>query len=277
MQPLHLLIADSRRRVRHVVQNDEMHAAMIERVVRWSEEFAERFAAIERGIMLTGHQPHRAHFEAGDLIAELGHSPPPFSAVFGRVREVAREHDEVGRFRQRVDGGYGLAERAARIGIDRRTLEAPMNVGKLNEIELRRWRRARRGAGAEVGATGETRGVHHTSEPSQLHELSTIDRLRHGVLLEWVAGGGSAWQRRWQPVERGGDASELPNAMPRDPSLQYRGSARFIPEAESSRGVDRTRQTEGRTGILAGAGQSRMRGRKNRACRHSVGLLHRPM
>ena len=51
-QPRDLFSADGGTSKGHVVEGDEMNAAMIERVMRLAEVFAEERAAVERGIVL---------------------------------------------------------------------------------------------------------------------------------------------------------------------------------------------------------------------------------
>ena len=56
-EPGQLLIADARRGVGDVIERDEVHALVIEGVVRRAEELLIGGARVERGVMLAGHQP----------------------------------------------------------------------------------------------------------------------------------------------------------------------------------------------------------------------------
>src|SRR6266576_665206 len=94
-KPLQLLIAKRRARVRDVVERDEMHALVVERVARLAEEFLERLAAVERRVMLARHEMDVLDLELADDFLELRESPAPFLRIIGRMCEISGEHDEI--------------------------------------------------------------------------------------------------------------------------------------------------------------------------------------
>ena len=55
-------------------------------------------------------------FSSRDDLAELGHALAALARVVGGVRQVAREDDEVGLLRERIDRGDGLGQRALASG-----------------------------------------------------------------------------------------------------------------------------------------------------------------
>src|SRR5439155_24452095 len=68
-QPAELLVADGRRRVRNVVDDDEVDALVIEGVMELAEELLEGLALVEGGIVLSGQVVNRLHLEpAGDVL-----------------------------------------------------------------------------------------------------------------------------------------------------------------------------------------------------------------
>ena len=59
-------------RVGHVVDDDEVHALVVEGVVRLAEELLERLAVVERRVVLARHEAHVLDLEVGDDVLELG-------------------------------------------------------------------------------------------------------------------------------------------------------------------------------------------------------------
>src|SRR6185295_7341206 len=96
--------------------------------------------------------------------------------------EVAGENEEVWLRRQSVARSHRFLQCSAGVGIERRSLEAPMRVGKLDEIEVVALRTGHAGAAREPG--GEHRAA-HAREPEK---FPAIDRLCHCRLLWWVQG-----------------------------------------------------------------------------------------
>ena len=62
-----------------------MHALVIERVMRLAEDLLERFAAVQRGIVLAGHQVDGLHIQLPDLVAHLRHPHAPLLRIVGRM------------------------------------------------------------------------------------------------------------------------------------------------------------------------------------------------
>src|SRR5437762_13952068 len=87
-KPLQLRVAKRRAWIGDVVECDEMHALVVERIVRFTEEFLERFSAVERRIMLARHEPDVLDLELADDLLELREAPAPFLRLVGSVREI---------------------------------------------------------------------------------------------------------------------------------------------------------------------------------------------
>ena len=85
--------------------------------------------------MLPGHEAHILYLEFPDDAAELDHSPAPLGGVVGGVREVAREHDEVGLDFQRVDARHRRLQRGVGLRIGGPAI-APIGIGQLHEKEF---------------------------------------------------------------------------------------------------------------------------------------------
>ena len=129
LQPGQLRLADPRGRIRDVVQRDEMHALVVEAVMRRPEELGPRFAAVERCIMLAGHEADVLILQPASDLLELRQPPPPLGRVVSRVREITGEHNEVRLHRQGVDCPDGSGQRGCGFRIERGSVEAPMGVG----------------------------------------------------------------------------------------------------------------------------------------------------
>src|SRR5438046_10338338 len=84
-KPLQLLVAERRAWIGDVVERDEMHALVVERIVRFTEEFLERFSAVERRIMLARHEPDGLDLELADDFLELREATAPFVRIVRRV------------------------------------------------------------------------------------------------------------------------------------------------------------------------------------------------
>ena len=150
-----------------------MHTLVVEDIVGGTEELLVRRAAVQRGIVLAGHEAHVLDLELADDGLELSQTPTPLDGVVGGVRQVAREDDEVGRFLQLVDRGDRLAQRDIGIGVGR-TLETPMRVRELNEIELTIAASCRRAAGEPGGEDDTAACGGQVQEISAFHGLSPL-------------------------------------------------------------------------------------------------------
>src|SRR5215470_8923307 len=136
LQPLELRLADDSFRVRDIIQHYEMHALVIEGVMKIAEKFLISFAPIERRVMLSGHKAQGLDLELTGDLPELSH---PLSSRFRIVRgmsQVAGEHDAVGLFIEAIDRRDGFLQRAPRVWVDFRTVKAPVGIGELDEIKF---------------------------------------------------------------------------------------------------------------------------------------------
>src|SRR6266852_1967411 len=116
-QPGELILSDRCTWIRDVVQDDEMNALVVESVVELPEELLVRRAGIERRVVLTRHKSQGLDTEPLDDLAELAESLSPLIAIVGGMREVAREHDEVGLPLKRVHQGNGVLSRHVRLRV----------------------------------------------------------------------------------------------------------------------------------------------------------------
>ncbi len=161
-QPGELRLAEAAGRIRDVVERDEVHALVVEGVVRLAEELLVGLALVERGVMLAGDEAHGLDLELLDDVAELGEALAALLRVVGRVGQIAGEDDEVGLLRQRVDPGDRLLQRAAGVGVGLVALEPPMAVGQLDEMEI-----LLDPGGLGAFADPEARGEHHAAKPGE--------------------------------------------------------------------------------------------------------------
>src|SRR5262249_55178984 len=127
-----------------------------------------RLASIERGIVLAGHETHGLDLEPIDDLLELRQSLPSKVGVIGGVGEISGEDDEVGLALKCIHPFDRVFERHIGFGIGR-TLEAPMGVRELQEVEVIRGLafRTARGATAELAEAGRKDYAPH-SRPEQL-------------------------------------------------------------------------------------------------------------
>src|SRR5262245_62766220 len=136
LQPFELRFADDSFRVRDIIQRYEMHALVIEGVMKIAEKFLIGFATVERSVMLSGHKAHGLDLELTGDLPELRH---PLSSNFRIVRgvsQVAGEDDEVGLFFEDIDSNDGFLQCASRFRVDFRTVKAPVGIGKVDEIKF---------------------------------------------------------------------------------------------------------------------------------------------
>ena len=97
------------------------------------------------------------------------------------MREVAGEHDEVRRFRQRINGSDRLCQRSFGVGIGW-PFKAPVRVGQLDEIELLGIG-LRRGAARGTAGQAKAGGKYRAPEARKLEEFSAIDWSLQGSSL----------------------------------------------------------------------------------------------
>src|SRR4030095_7024164 len=136
LQPLELRFADDRLRIRDVVKGDEMHALVIEGVVKISKEFLVGFTTVKRSVMLSRHKPHSPGPEIADYFAELSHPCAPLFGIIRGMRQVAGEDYEIRLFVEAVDRGDRLLQSTLLIRVDLGTVKAQMSVGQLDKVEI---------------------------------------------------------------------------------------------------------------------------------------------
>ena len=73
-EPGELLVAQLGGRIGDVVEGDEVHALVVERVVGGAEELLEGLALVERGVVLARHEAHVLDAERRDDLAEALHA-----------------------------------------------------------------------------------------------------------------------------------------------------------------------------------------------------------
>lgn len=189
LEPIELSVAQVRLRIGDVVERDEVHALVVERIVRGSKVLLKRFAVIDRSVVLAREEVHVLDVQLGNDALELGHARAPQLGVVGRVRQIAGEDDEVRLPRGVVDGLHHLRQGLIRLRIGR-ALIPPVGIGELKKEEIigawaeagmaRRWRRrrtrrARRGAAEQVGREDDAAQAH------QLEQVSSMRIVFHGT------------------------------------------------------------------------------------------------
>src|SRR2546426_9311442 len=80
-----------------------MHALVVERVMRLTEELLVGLAAVEGSVVLSRHEADVLYLERADDLLEFGEALSPHLRVVGRMSQIAGEHDEVGLLGQAVD------------------------------------------------------------------------------------------------------------------------------------------------------------------------------
>ena len=134
LEPRELRLAQYRRRLRGVVEHDEVHALVIEGVVqRATEDFEVGLAAVERGVVLAVEVAHLRHREPGCDLLDLAQPRAAHGRIVGSLREVAGEHHEVRLRLERVDRGDRAQDRVAWLGVDLGVAVTPVDVGQLHE------------------------------------------------------------------------------------------------------------------------------------------------
>ena len=180
-QPFKLFRADAGRGVGDVVDSDEVHAFVGERISGIAEKFSIGRATVERSIVFAGDKAHGFDVEFGNNFLEFAQTLAPQCTVIRGVGQVAGEHDKVRRRRKCIDGGYRLLQRACRIRVGW-PAKAPVRVRQLHEIEII-LRSTARHAGSTPCQTG---GEHHTAaDTCQTQELTPINLLCHFV-ISWI-------------------------------------------------------------------------------------------
>ena len=105
-QPGELCVAQPGARIGNIVEHDEMHALVVERVMRRAEEFPVGLAGVERGIVLARHEAHVFYAQRQNDLAEALHAGAALLRVIGRVGKIAGEDDEVRRVGEAVHGRH---------------------------------------------------------------------------------------------------------------------------------------------------------------------------
>ena len=116
LQPFELRFADDRLRIGDVVKGDEMHALVIEGVVKISKEFLVGFTTVKRSV--SRHKPHSLDPQLADNFAELSHPFAPLFGIIRGMRQVAGEDYEIRLFVEAVDRGDRLLQSTLRIRVD---------------------------------------------------------------------------------------------------------------------------------------------------------------
>ena len=129
--------------------------------------------------MLAGEIPVRLHLELPDGVADVRQTLPTLLRIVGRVREVAGEDDEIGLVRESVHVSDRLVERPVGVRVHRRTREAPVEIGHLEEHEVLRPALAGGEAhAAEPRAEDDARNPGR-SQARELDEFASIQVSRH--------------------------------------------------------------------------------------------------
>jgi hypothetical protein len=207
LHPGQLLVADARARVRHVVDRDEVHALVVERIVGFAEEFLVRGAAVQGRIVFARHEAHLLDLQGRDDVAELRHPAAPLDGIVGGVREVAGEDDEFRLLRQRVDAGDRLPQRVGGVRI-RGTREAPVGVRQLHEEEVLVGGGGRRAGGG--CASDQARRVH--GAPSEGKQFQQSRRF----VMSFLQGGGGGSLGPGDEQQVGDDVRALLRVRNRD-------------------------------------------------------------
>src|SRR5262245_44439139 len=179
--PGDLLVADDRLRVGDVVEHQEVDALVVERAAQGAEQLLVGLAAVQRGVVLAGQELQVEPPQSADDLLELPHPLAPLVVVVRRVREVAREDDEVGFERRLVDRPHDPLQRGRGLGVHGRVAEAPVGVGELEEEEVLVRGRAvpallrTRSTAAQAGGEDDT-----ASEPEDPQEVTTMMSSVHG-------------------------------------------------------------------------------------------------
>src|SRR5580658_8586238 len=118
----------------HIVERDEMNAAMVERVMRRAHELAEHVAAVESGVVLARHY---LQLRAANLARDLLEQFEALGVLVGRVSvvgQIAGNYYQLGSVFQPVDSSDGAFEclGAERV---RWSVESDVRIAQLNERE----------------------------------------------------------------------------------------------------------------------------------------------
>ena len=185
LEPAQLLLADAGGAIRHVVERDEVHALVIEGVMRRPEELLVGRPVIERGVVLAGHEAHIGIFQPARQVAEFRQPAAALAGIVGGVGQVAREHHEVRLRLEGVDRRDRLRQGAGGIRIDGGALESPVGVGELDEEELVL-------AGAvRAGAARQPRGEHDAAQAGELDEVSAVHAMQDRRERVFIPGEGA--------------------------------------------------------------------------------------
>src|SRR5262245_17467856 len=173
--PGDLLVADDRLRVGDVVEHQEVDALVVERAAQGAEQLLVGLAAVQRGVVLAGQELQVEPPQSADDLLELPHPLAPLVVVVRRVREVAREDDEVGFERRLVDRPHDPLQRGRGLGVHGGVAEAPVGVGELEEEEVLVRGRAVPALLCARSAAAQARGEDDTaSETEDPQEIATM-------------------------------------------------------------------------------------------------------
>ena len=112
-----------------------MNALVVERAVRGPEELGVRRARVLAGVVLARQKVQRLDLDAARELPELGEAFASHGGVVRRVREVAREDDEVWLGGDAVDRLDGRRKHDVGLGVGHARV-APVRVGELQEEEV---------------------------------------------------------------------------------------------------------------------------------------------
>src|SRR5215813_2410472 len=128
LKPVELSFANHRSGIGDIIEHDKVHSLVIESVIKLSEELLVRVTPIKRRIVLSSHEMNRLSFKAPGYVSEFGHPVASLLTILGYVREVAREHHEIRLLIEAIYRHDCLLQCSLRVGIDRRSVEAPMGI-----------------------------------------------------------------------------------------------------------------------------------------------------
>src|SRR3981081_1287820 len=131
-QPSQLFGADLRFGTGNVVERDEVHAAMVERVMTVAEEFAVEGAAVKTRVVFTGDVLNQGHVQLFRNLLKLLHALHVDISVFGVMCKIAGEENEVRPLGQRIDHVDGALEGLCAQWV-RRAIESNVGVTELHE------------------------------------------------------------------------------------------------------------------------------------------------
>ena len=170
-QPGQLHRAQAGAGIADVVEHDAVHALVFKGVVGGAEELLEGLAVVQRSVVLARNETHVLDLQFRNDGLDLRHA---LAALFGVIRgvgQVAREDDEIGGLRQRIDGSDGFGQRALGIRVGC-ALKAPMQIRQLDKIKVLIGDASHRVGGKSRVA--QARHVDGATDAREVHKLSAI-------------------------------------------------------------------------------------------------------